>query len=285
MRTRELKEIILKMFGDREFYGYDVHKKISALNVKIEMSRLYRVLNEMLREGLLESRWEKSRLGPRKRVYRLGEKGKKELDNILLDAIKTLHMFYGKYVIELPSQANPIRNLCNLLVDGLKEGTLGYLVEEYSGMHEIMVRQLHDRVPDITKYLVKPSSVQMELRLENLILLNGAYNNIPLRNDYLDLLIVVDLPPVDSLEEALKEWHRVVRREGRLAVLTPTILLSKYEDPLTIGDFVEKYEHEIIEKGEHIDKEYLQKRLETRFKRIREEEIVHLTILLASKPK
>jgi len=107
------------MFGDREFYGYDVHKKISALDVKIEISRLYRVLNEMLREGLLEGRWEKSHLGPRKRVYKLGGKGREELDNFLLDAIETVHMFYGKYLFALPADTNPLVSLCRLLVGDL----------------------------------------------------------------------------------------------------------------------------------------------------------------------
>ncbi|MCW4052108.1 MAG: PadR family transcriptional regulator, partial [Candidatus Bathyarchaeota archaeon] len=119
MRTRELKRIILQMFGDREFYGYNVHKKISAMNIKIEISRLYRVLNEMLREGLLEGRWEKSHLGPRKRVYKLGRKGKKELDEVLLDAIKTVHTFYGKYLLALPADTNPMVSLCRLLVGDL----------------------------------------------------------------------------------------------------------------------------------------------------------------------
>jgi len=53
MRTKDLKMFILKMFGGREFYGYDVHKKLGSEDVKIAISRLYRVLNEMLREQSL----------------------------------------------------------------------------------------------------------------------------------------------------------------------------------------------------------------------------------------
>jgi hypothetical protein len=47
MRARELKRVILKMFGDTEFYGYEIHKKISGLDVKIGLSRLYQILNEI----------------------------------------------------------------------------------------------------------------------------------------------------------------------------------------------------------------------------------------------
>jgi len=282
MRTRDLKRIILKMFGDREFYGYEVHKKLSALDMKIEISRLYRVLKEMLREGLLDGRWEKSHLGPKKRVYRLGEKGREELDNILLDAIRTVHVFYGKYVMNLPAQVNPVDSLCSSLIDDLKGGNLGYLTGRYSGMNELMIRRLHGRVPGIMTYFIKPDSVQMDLKLDNLTFLDGTYDNIPLRKDYLDLLVVVDLPPIDTLEETLREWHRVVKQDGRLAILAPTILMNKYKDPLTIGDFVEKHEHETIEKGVQIDKEYLQSLLGTYFKKIEESQIVHMTALIAS---
>jgi hypothetical protein len=83
MRTEDFKRIILRMFKASEFHGYEVHKKLASEDVRVELSRLYGVLNEMLREGLLEVRWERSRFGPRKRMYRIGEKGKKELDKML----------------------------------------------------------------------------------------------------------------------------------------------------------------------------------------------------------
>jgi PadR family transcriptional regulator PadR len=281
MRMKELKRNILKIVGDKEFYGYELHKKISALDVKIEISRLYRVLNEMLREEFLEGKWEKSYSGPKKRVYKLGEKGRKELDNILLEAIKTVHMFYGKYIIGLPDQVNPIHNLCGLLVDDLEGDTLGYLIGKYSGMHEIMLHNLHEWIPDTIKYLIKPPSFQMKLKLENLIPIDGTFNNIPLRNNYLDLLVVIDLPSTNSLEESFREWYRIVKKTGKIAIITPSILINKYKDPLTIGNFIEKYEHEKIEKGEYINKEYLQQLLKTNFKQIKEKEIVHMTTLIA----
>jgi len=60
MRTGDLKQVTLKLFGNREFYGYEVHKVLVSEDVKVEISRLYRVHNEMMREVLLEGRWKKS---------------------------------------------------------------------------------------------------------------------------------------------------------------------------------------------------------------------------------
>ena len=283
MKTRELKRIVLKMFGDREFYGYEVHKKLVSEDVKIEISRLYRVLNEMLREGLLEGRWEKSPLGPRKRVYGIGGKGREELYKIVLDAINTVHMFYGKYLKSLAPKVNVLHNICAPLTAGLKEqSNIAYVTLQYSPMHERMIRTIHNIVPQGKIYLIKPDSVQVDLKLDNLTFLDGSYSNVSLRKDFLDLLVVIDLPPKNYLATALKEWRRVLKQDGRLAILSPTVLINKYEDPLTIGDFIEKYEHITIKKDEPIDKEFLQTLLRSSFNMVEEIQIVHMTILLGS---
>ena len=286
MRTRDLKRIILKMFGDREFYGYQVHKKLSPLYVKIEISRLYRVLKEMLREGLLEGRWEKSRKGPKRRVYKIGDKGKVELDKIFLDAIQIVHMFYGKYLMGLAPKVNVLDNICSPLTDELRgQSNIAYVTPQYAPMHEWFMRTFHRISPQGQIYLIKQESVQIDLKLDNLTVMNGSYCDISLRKDFLDLLVIVDLPQKNSLEKALKEWYRVLKQDGKLGILTPTILLQKHEDPLTIGDFVEKYEHETIEKGEKIDKKILQAQLKNFFTGVEEKQIVHMTILQASPRK
>jgi DNA-binding PadR family transcriptional regulator len=48
------------MIGRRELYGYEIHKMLAIEGSDVEISRLYRILNEMSKEGLLEGRWAKS---------------------------------------------------------------------------------------------------------------------------------------------------------------------------------------------------------------------------------
>jgi len=286
VKTVDLKKTILKVFGGREFYGYEVHKVLLSRGVEIEISRLYRVLTEMLREGLLEGRWEKSRKGPKRRIYKMGEKGKDELDTIFLDAIQIVHMFYGKYLMSLAPKVNVLDTIYSPLTDELKkQSNIACVTPQYTPMHEWFVRVVHRISPQGQLFLVKQESVQVDLKLDNLTVLNGSYCDIALRTDFLDLLVIMDLPSKNSLEEALKEWCRVLKQDGKLGILTPTILLEKHEDPLTIGDFVEKYEHETIEKGEKIDKTILQAQLQTFFATVEERQIVHMTILQASARK
>ena len=286
MRTGDLRIIILKMFGNREFYGYEIHKVLVSKGVKIEISRLYRVLNKMLRESLLEYRWEKSRIGPRKKVYKLGKKGEEEINNIIIEAIKTVHRFYGTYLMKLPPKTNVVNGMISLLTEGLKlDDTIIYLVTKYSPMHAMIIDHLQKKIPQGRIFVVKPRLFELDIKLDNLVSLDGGYSDIPLKDDHANLLVVMDLPTKDTLKRAEREWHRIVKQNGKLALCTPTVLIQKTEDPLKIGDFIEKYEHETIEKGENIDKDFLQTLILKFFNKIEEKQIVHIIIFLMTNPQ
>ncbi len=282
MRTEELKRKILKMFRYNDFYGYDIHNKLSVDGVDIELSRLYRVLNEMMKEGLLEARWEKSSSGPKKRMYRIGEKGKAELKNIFLDAIATVHSFYGDYLLSIRTKIDVFDLIVSKFTDDLKgQEQIAYLSNRFVGMDRLILNNLSQKVPNGKVYFIKPRSVVVEFTSDNLSILDGMYNDIPLKTDHIDLLVIISLPKKEFFDKAVKEWKRVAKSEGRIAIVTPSILLQSYEDPLSIGDFVERYEHEFIEEGEHIELEFVKSELEKRFKKIEQHENVHITTILA----
>jgi DNA-binding PadR family transcriptional regulator len=285
MRTEDLKRVILRMFGSREFYGYEVHKKLASEKIEVAISRLYRVLTEMLRDELLVGRWEQGQLGPRKRVYRIGEKGRKEREKLLLAAIETVHEFYSEYMLTLPAETNVFNNLCKLLSSNVdKKGEIAYISPQYSVIHEKMLRNLHDEMPEAKIYFVKPASLEVNLNLNNLWFLNATYESILLRDGYLDLAIVAEAPERNRLEKSLKEWHRVLKQYGKLAMVMPTIFVHKYDDPLSIGNFIEKYEHEVLEKGDYMEAEALKSMLKKLFNMVEEKQVAHMTVFLASRP-
>ncbi len=120
MKSDDIKKGILRIFRGGELYGYDIHKKLGTMDVDIDLSRLYRILNDMKKEGLLESRWEKSQSGPRKRMYRVTEGGQEKLREILLEAIEMVHGFYGEYLMGLPPEGNPLLEILNLMTESLR---------------------------------------------------------------------------------------------------------------------------------------------------------------------
>ena len=124
-------------------------------------------------------------------------------------------------------------------------------------------------------------SVDLDVSLENVYVHNGSYVDIPFKNEFVDRLILIDLPNRDIIGEAVKEWQRVIHKKGRISILTPTILIQGHDDPLTIGDFVEKNEHEIREKGVHINRKVLFSTLESLFQKVVESEALHMSIISA----
>ena len=69
----------------------------------------------MRKVGLLKDRWEKSRSGPRKKMYKISDKGNEVLNEILLDAIATVHTFYGDYLRSLLPGINVFGEIIGLL--------------------------------------------------------------------------------------------------------------------------------------------------------------------------
>jgi ubiquinone/menaquinone biosynthesis C-methylase UbiE len=123
------------------------------------------------------------------------------------------------------------------------------------------------------------------LNFDHLSFLNGAYDNIPLRSRYVDLVIIVGVPERNCLENSLREWGRVLKQDGALAIVTPTILVRKYDDPLSIGNFIEKYEREVSEKRDYTEARALEALLEKFFHKVEEKQIIHMTIFSASKAR
>ena len=280
LRTQDLIKAVLKLSRAREFYGYEVHRSLTSV-ADVEISRFYRVLAKMLKEGYLESRWERSPLGPRKRMYRLGTKGRSELHRILLDAIATVHGSYEDYLLCLPPKFNPLDSVWSFLAGELRsKAAIAYVTVTYPLIIERVIRRIHGKVREGKIYLVSSSPAAVKPNMDGVFLLNGTYDNIPLKEAYVDLLVVRDVPRRNLLKTALREWDRVLAPKGLLAILTPTFLTRKYEDPLTIGEFVDKHEHE---RAARVDKRYLTALLNSFFQKVEERQCVHLTVFSASK--
>jgi SAM-dependent methyltransferase len=215
-------------------------------------------------------------------VYRLGEKGRNELNDILSDAIRTVHDFYGQYLLKLPPETNVFDRLCSLLTDRLSDmGNIALIASKYSVMIEKMIHALSSKAS--RSYFIKPRSVASGPKLDDVVLLEGDYLDVPLKDGHIDLLLVIDTPPKDVLKESVKEWHRTLKKSGHLAVLIPTILVRPFQDPLTIGDFLERHEHNLSE--EKVDKNLLKLSLGKLFDNVEERQIVHMTLFLASGPR
>lgn len=284
MRTEDLKERIVMLVGNNEFYGYEIHKILESQGIKIEISRLYRVLNEMLKNQMFSSRWEKSQSGPKKRIYKLNIKGKKRREEMLLEAIGIVHKFYGEYLQSLPSELN----IFNTIVDFFQIRTsvgnkIGILSQSKSKIIEILIKKIQEKTSSSCIYLIKPDSITFNIEFKNLMSAKGDYSTIPFKDNYLDLLIIIGIPEKNLFNESLDEWARSLDKTGKLIVIAPTVLIDVYRDPKNIGEFFEEFEHYESQTKERIGTEIIEKELNKLFTKVETRKLVHVSLFKASK--
>ena len=98
-----LEACLLQLLSEGTGHGYALMEQLEAFGFSpeaVNLSTLYRMLRHMEKEGCLESVWEEGGPGPRRRVYLILEKGRRELD-IRIRMMKTrkthLDRLIGEY--------------------------------------------------------------------------------------------------------------------------------------------------------------------------------------------
>ena len=77
-------------------YGYDLRREFEAHQLTPDGSTIYRMLRRLEADKWIQSRWMKPVAGPRRRFYRVTQRGRRNLDAIahLLEAIRDQHDRY-----------------------------------------------------------------------------------------------------------------------------------------------------------------------------------------------
>ena len=79
-----IKPFVLSILAEGESYGYAIIQRVKHLSggqIEWTTSTLYPVLHSLETKGLLQSQWQTSLEGPRRKYYRLTPKGKKALES------------------------------------------------------------------------------------------------------------------------------------------------------------------------------------------------------------
>jgi PadR family transcriptional regulator PadR len=279
MHKDDLKKTIVEMLNTAEMHGYEVQKQLASRGFRPNISYLYRVLAEMETEGYLEGTRMKSALGPERKVYRLGKKGTSQLDQELKEAVKTIHVKYMQYLAKLPPEKSTIRKLQRLL-DSQVGRSDTILVVAPKVFYDWMLSSLGSVVEDGKIYLVKPQSVKLSVECANLIVLDTSVENISLKDNFVDAVRVHGEP--ENVRRALKEFHRVLKKDGSLAFIVPYSHPNKDNYPLTMGEFVEKVEHEVLEEDEtKLDYAFAGSLLSHYFSKVKRHRLAHLAIFVA----
>ncbi|MHA1961313.1 MAG: helix-turn-helix transcriptional regulator [Candidatus Thorarchaeota archaeon] len=283
MRKDDLKIFILRRFGRGEFYGYEAHRELESSGHSLGMSRMYSVLGEMQDESLLLDRWEESPHGPKKRVYKLSAAGHRERKRILLEAIGIVHEFYVEYLTDLPPESSVFAKMSEMLIKSTKSiESIAFVARRLSSPVKEILSRLQAALPHSETYFIAQAAPDEEDIPGGCKFLNGALNDIPFKNNYVDLVVVVGDQTEEMLDECISECRRALKSRGTLALMIPTVLVRRFEDPLQIGMFIEKLEHTLPEGQKGLDESAVKAALEKVFKKVKIVPVVHITSFIAT---
>ncbi|MHA1949670.1 MAG: PadR family transcriptional regulator [Candidatus Thorarchaeota archaeon] len=286
MRASELKTSVLRMGGKEEFYGYEIHKKLEENKIVIGIGRLYAILSEMKKDGLLKDRWEKSKSGPKRRVYQTTKKGRTARNAILIEAIKTVHEFYTEYLYSLPPKHSVFNIVSRMVVESLpKNPNMAYVSDRFTGPIKKLMERLQERVSKGNLYAIHRKGKSPDLGMIDVSKVAGSIDDIPMKDDFLDLLLVSGGESHEKLESNLVEWRRVTKKTGTVVMVTPTALLAKYKDPLDIGDFIEQREHPRLDQEDNLDTEIVTKKMLKYFEVVEVDKVIHITVIRGINPR
>lgn len=88
---------VLLLLDRKPCHGYEIRQLLEPMVGEVEVTKLYRWLRDMEKDGLVECDEHKGPFGPTRRVYRLGERGERQIRLVLRDAMATLLHFYDAF--------------------------------------------------------------------------------------------------------------------------------------------------------------------------------------------
>jgi len=96
-----LRPCLLLALAEDTAHGYELLDRVAELGLaKVDPGRLYRCLRVMDAEGLIESHWEPSTLGPARRTYTVTEAGRESLDEaaaLLEQVAQAIEAFHRRH--------------------------------------------------------------------------------------------------------------------------------------------------------------------------------------------
>jgi len=222
-------------------YGYELRKTLAAEGEGVQLSYLYKTLKEMSEEGLLESRAEAGRGGPRRREYRLSAKGERELGQIFDEATDLIHGMYEDYVTGLPPEFFGERFRQMITEVSTDRDDLAMVISaSLTPLHRQILDGACRRGGAKRTYLVKPPNVEVDADIPKLNVLDGTFDDIPLKDESLDGMIAVDVQDATNLPRTMREFRRVLRAGGVIFACSPFMGLGGVKDPLEVGEFMKQ---------------------------------------------
>ncbi len=245
----DIRFLVLRMLAERPRHGYELARDLRAKGFRTERNYLHKMLKALYTQGLLRKSWQEGPHGPRRLVYSLAEPGRTALR---MEAAKAFEFLRSMYDIQaaVSGLAVSIPEMFLHFADVTGPHLNKKRVVQYASYVDPTVCNTAQTIgitrafPDKEHYIVKPPYVDAPANLEGATVLNGLPHDIPLRDGFAEVLGVDGLIGCRTVEEAMREWHRILAPGGLLYLMIPKSIVSGEDGPIGFADYIERTYYE-----------------------------------------
>ncbi|MEA3198834.1 MAG: Transcriptional regulator PadR-like family [Thermoplasmata archaeon] len=204
---------ILRLLRAQPMHAYAVAARLAQEGETADRATVYRRLDRLERAGLLASS-DAPGQGPRRRVYRVAPAGTRALHDELRGALDRLMAAYHDATRRRSGGGSRMPEGPVAMVSGSRVGSL-----------ELRILGHYAAARPRQTFLVVPPGTALPGRAPpGLVVMEGAWSALPLRDAHARLLFVNELPPTRALPRAAREWARVLAPGGTLHAIAPAPL-------------------------------------------------------------
>lgn len=106
------------------------------------------------------------------------------------------------------------------------------------------IAKVIEKFRDRENYIVMPPDETFPVNVERVTVLNGWPHDIPLRDGFAEIPVIDGLVGCDGLDQALREWRRVLIYDGLLYLIMHKVVVSSERGPMSFADFIESLYYE-----------------------------------------
>jgi len=221
-----LKDRILLTLDSNPSHGYDLFYTLELDDQDIRITTLYRWLHQMESGGLVESKIQPGPYGPHRKIYRVADKGKTRLREIMRSAIDIITHFYTKYC------HYRITCACKLVPEdiGYFSGRVLFSTSQRLNEFDVeIVRTLVTRCNGSKLHILGGGTSNSCYEVPHKKI-HGDLTDIRTRSGRFSLVWLSGFPEERLLPLAFTEINRVLKDNGALFISSP---LTFFDEPKT----------------------------------------------------
>lgn len=231
VRTRAkacVQDEILIMLSDVSLHGYGIWNIILERYPDMRLNTLYRWMNDLESQGLIEARIKQGVRGPDRKVYTLTNEGQKRIKQLTRDAIRLMVDVYRRYRLFSAQYFNNIQRAAAW--SNSKGRVLIAPFQRFLDIESSLIRSLVDdmvgRPIDFVGHIPGIPNRKPRPRI-----LKGCIRDLPVRNEIYDEVWLWGMPKRGGFIPSVDECRRVLVKGGILCLAIPFLTTSDYVSP------------------------------------------------------